>query len=69
MHIIIYLHNILYCRNIFSDEVVFRSILSEKLDVSPSRMRMIKLFVILSGALHLSACFFWRVKVRAQNIK
>ncbi len=39
------------------------SFLSEKFDIQPSRMRMLKLFVVLSGALHLGACFFWRVKV------
>jgi hypothetical protein len=39
------------------------SYLSEKFDIPPSRMRMVKLFVLLSGALHLSSCFFWRVKV------
>jgi hypothetical protein len=39
------------------------SFLSEKFDIAPSRMRMVKLFTVLTGALHLSACFFWRVKV------
>ena len=39
------------------------SFLSEKFDIPPSRMRMLKLFAVLTGALHLSACFFWRVKV------
>ncbi len=39
------------------------SFLSEKFDIAPSRMRMFKLFTVLTGALHLSACFFWRVKV------
>ena len=37
--------------------------MSEKLDVPPSRMRMLKLVIVLFGALHLCACFFWRVKV------
>ena len=40
-----------------------RSTMSEKLDVPPSRMRMLKLVIVLFGALHLCACFFWRVKV------
>jgi hypothetical protein len=39
------------------------SILSERLDISPSRMRMIKLFFILFGAMHFFACIFWRVRL------
>ena len=35
----------------------------EHLDVSPSRLRLVKLSGVLAAALHLCACFFWRVKV------
>ncbi len=49
--------------NISDKSTLASSFLSEKLDIPPSRMRMVKLFAVLSGALHLSACLFWRVKV------
>lgn len=39
------------------------SLMSEQLDIAPSRMRIFKMVVLLVSALHLSACFFWRVKV------
>ena len=37
--------------------------LSEKLDISPSSLRVFKLLFALSSAMHIAACFFWRVKV------
>jgi hypothetical protein len=46
----------------FADPPV-ASFLEERLDIAPSRMRLLKLFALLFSALHLCACFFWRVKV------
>jgi hypothetical protein len=37
--------------------------LEARLDVNPSRIRLIKLMALLFSALHVCACFFWRVKV------
>ncbi len=45
------------------------SFLEEKLDVAPSKMRLVKLFSVLFSALHLCACFFWRVKVRVLHLQ
>ena len=40
-----------------------RSAASERLDISPSSLRVFKLLFALSSAMHIAACFFWRVKV------
>jgi hypothetical protein len=39
------------------------SIISENLDISFSRMRIVKLVFVLFGSIHLFTCAFWRVKV------
>ena len=43
--------------------------MSEKLDITPSRMRIFKMVALLFSALHLSACFFWRVKVQPPGLQ
>jgi hypothetical protein len=40
------------------------SIISENLDISFSRMRIVKLIFVLFGSIHIFTCAFWRVKVR-----
>ncbi len=42
------------------------SVASERLDISPSLLRVFKLIFALSSAMHIAACFFWRVKVRGR---
>ncbi len=43
------------------------SLASERLDISPSSLRVFKLIFALSSAMHIAACFFWRVKVRGNR--
>ena len=42
------------------------STLSERLDISPSRMRLLKLIFILFGSVHIFSCIFWRVSMLLQ---
>ena len=46
---------------------IYYSFIEERVDISPSRLRLIKLFGLLFASLHLCACFFWRVKVGSRG--
>jgi hypothetical protein len=35
----------------------------ERLDLTPSNLRLLKLLFALVSSMHLFACFYWRVKV------
>ena len=39
------------------------SILAELWDIRPSRMRILRLVLMLFVSMHLFACIYWRVKV------
>ena len=42
---------------------VGRSIVEERLDLTPANMRVFKIFFALGTCMHLYACAYWRIKL------
>ena len=40
-----------------------RSMIEERLDLSPANMRIFKIFFALGACMHLYACAYWRIKI------